>query len=66
MFANVSMAGVGQVAVVVSFVLNWLGIDIGDQSVEGALNGALMFFGLVWTVYGQLRRSDLVLGLFRK
>lgn len=66
MFNSVSMAGVGGSITIVEMVLMWFGFEIPGGAVTGAINGLVAFVGLIWLVWGQARRSDIVWGIFRK
>lgn len=63
--ANVSLAGSGIIVLLVTNLLQWIGIgEVGD--VSGAITGMLEFVGWVALIWGQLRRSDIMLGILRR
>lgn len=61
-----SKAGVGAVVILVESLLRFIGVDFPEGSVSEAINGLVVFGGLVLLVVGQLQRKDLKYGLFRK
>lgn len=66
MFNTVSMAGAGAVITLIETVLRLLGVDFPEGSVAAAVNGIVAAAGLVFIVWGQIRRSDLHWGIVRK
>lgn len=66
MFTNYSMAGVGWVTVVLSYVLSYLGVNAEYSEIAGWANNIIGVAGLAMVIIGQLRRKDLFLGLWRK
>jgi amino acid permease len=63
---NVSKAGVGMYVTLIMAVLQILGVDIDEGTVtEVIMAGITVVSAIVW-IYGQLSRSDLVLGLMRR
>jgi len=66
MFNNFSMTGVGAIITVTEGLLKMFGVEIPDGSVSAGVNGLVSFVGLVFLVWGQVRRKDLNLGIIRK
>lgn len=66
MFTNVSMTGVGGVITIIELALQFFNVQVPAGSVGGAVNGVVAAFGLLWLIWGQLRRPDLSGGLIRK
>jgi len=63
---NVSKAGVGMYVTLIMALLQILGVDIDEGTVtEVIMAGITVVSAIVW-IYGQLSRSDLVLGLMRR
>lgn len=60
------MTGSGMIVVAISWVLNHFGIQIGNDQVTAFVNGLIQAIGVIMTVYGQLKRKDLHMGLIRK
>lgn len=65
MFQNVSMTGTGIAVYLVGLALNHAGINYDAGQLAGAVDGAFVVVGFVLTIWGQLRRRDLSMGLFR-
>ena len=63
---NVSKAGVGMYASVITVVLTLLGVDVDEGQVTEAVLGAATVVSFVVWLYGQFARTDLEFGLFRK
>lgn len=66
MFSQVSMAGVGSLITLIEGALLFFGFQVPGGTVGAAINGLITFLGLVWLVWGQARRKDIVGWLFRK
>jgi len=66
MFTNVSMTGTGIIIYVVGLVLSHFGVTVANDQVSSAVEGGAQLVGLVLTVWGQVRRQDLTLGLIRQ
>jgi len=61
-----SLTGVGAVITVIEAILKWFNIEVAEGTVAAGVNGAVSFAGLVLIVWGQLRRKDVHLGIFKK
>jgi len=66
MFDKISKGGVGQVVLLIEFVLHLAGIELPEGSVLSAVNACVILAGIVLSVWSQFSRKDLVAGLFRK
>lgn len=66
MFQAVSMTGSGLAVLAIVQLLNLVGVTVDESQVAQAVEGLVVLVGIVLTVLGQLRRSDLEFGLFRK
>lgn len=65
MFTSVSMTGTGIAITLVEYALSAMNVTFDAGSVSAAINGLVTFVGLLFVVWGQLRRKDLTLGMFR-
>lgn len=63
---NTSLAGVGMYSSILVVVLNLLNIQITQSDAEPFILAVATIITFGTWVYGQLRRTDLVFGLFRK
>lgn len=61
-----SMTGSGMIVIAISALLHYFGITIGNDQITTAINGIIQVAGVVMTIYGQVRRKDLTMGLIRK
>ena len=67
MFNTLSKAGTGaSIVIILNAIFPLLGIEVPEGSLESTIEAILNVFGFVMLVWGQLDRSDLVLGLWRK
>lgn len=66
MFTKYSMAGVGWLTVVLSYVLAYLGVNADSSQIAAWADNIIAVVGLIMIIIGQLRRKDLHLGLWRK
>lgn len=67
MFVTLSKAGIGATIVtVLEFIFPLLGIDVPTGSIAGVVEATATVVGFVLLVWGQLDRTDLKFGLFRK
>jgi uncharacterized membrane protein len=66
MFKTVSMTGTGILTVLLSYVLSYLGVNAGTSEIADWVNSIINVLGLCWIIIGQIRRSDLDFGIFRK
>lgn len=64
--SRLSVAGTGWVVIIVMWLLNYLGLEADEGTITAAVEAALVVFGFVAALIGQLRRRDLQYGLFRK
>lgn len=60
------MTGVGLLALFIGYAVTRAGIDLGDTTPEQLAEAVYLFVATFMTVYGQLRRKDLVAGIIRK
>lgn len=65
MFQNVSMTGTGIAVYLIGLALSNAGLNYDAGQLAGAVDGAFVIVGFVLTIWGQLRRADLSMGLFR-
>jgi hypothetical protein len=65
MLSKFSKAGSGITLFLIS-IFSIIGFDIPDLLVENAVQGVMAILGLALAVWGQLDRTDLKWGLFRK
>ena len=63
---NFSLAGVGLIISVLSFLAKYFQLDVDDGQITEAVNAGSQFVGFVLLVWGQLRRKDLKFGVIRK
>lgn len=61
-----SMTAVGGVVTVIELVLQFLGVDLPQGSVQAGVNGAVALVGVILLIVGQVRRKDLTAGLLHK
>ena len=66
MFLNTSMAGVGMVITVLSFLAKYFQLDLDEGQITEGVKAIVMGVGFLWLVWGQIRRKDLDFGLLRK
>lgn len=73
MFNNHSMTGVGLAVIVITTILNFFGIVPAVDQVSKIIGDILtviddcaIVVGWLLTIWGQLRRTDLTFGLWRK
>lgn len=66
MFTETSMTGTGMIITVLVFGAQWLGINFDQSTATVFVKDAVEVIGIVLAVWGQLRRKDLSMGLFRK
>jgi len=66
MFSSISMAGTGAIITLLTTVFKILGWEFPEGTIADGVNGLVAFVGLVLLAWGQFRRSDLYMGLFRK
>lgn len=66
MFTNISMAGAGWVGLILTTVLNYFGFEASKENIEGLAVALLAFLSVLAAFWGQVRRSDLTWGFFRK
>ena len=59
------MTGTGIAITLVEYALSAMNVTFDAGSVSAAINGLVTFVGLLFVVWGQLRRKDLTLGMFR-
>lgn len=65
MFNSISMTGTGVLGLALTYGLHKLGYDASSDSIQGLVVGILAFLSVLGTFYGQIRRQDLSMGLFR-
>ena len=63
---NTSVAGVGMYSFMLVSLLNMLNIEITQSDAEPIVLAVLTVISFLTWVYGQVRRTDLDFGLFRK
>lgn len=73
MFNNHSMTGVGLAVIIITTILNFFGIVPAVDQVSKIIGDILtviddcaIVVGWLLTIWGQLRRTDLTFGLWRK
>jgi hypothetical protein len=66
MFNTVSMTGSGMAILIIMTIAQFLGISFDQNQVAMIVKDVIDIAGFVFMVWGQLRRNDLVMGLFRK
>lgn len=65
MFTTVSMTGTGLLVLLVTYALQWLGVQFDANQVTVIVKDVLEVGGWVLTIVGQLRRKDLSMGIFK-
>ncbi len=65
MFTSVSMTGTGLVVLLITYALQWLGVSFDQNQIAIIVKDVVEVVGWVLTIWGQLRRKDLSMGLFR-
>lgn len=63
---TISFAGTGTYILTLEVIAYMFGLELPEGSVAGAVNAIVVVGAFVLLVWGQLRRKDLHLGLFRK
>lgn len=63
---SISLAGTGWIVIAIMWLLNFFGLDADEGSVTATVEAALVVFGFVAALVGQIRRKDLKFGLIRK
>lgn len=66
MFDTISMTGSGFIVYVLGLALAHWGISMGSEQITGAVTATLQVIGFIGLVIGQLRRKDLIAGMFRR
>lgn len=66
MFNTVSMTATGLIGLVLTWGLGRLGVTASADSIQGLAVGLVQFASLILTFWGQVRRQDLSMGIFRK
>lgn len=66
MFKNISMTGTGVAVYLLALFLNYMGLSYETGTLQGVVDAFLVILGFVWMLYGQMRRKDLFMGLWRK
>jgi len=66
MFTNVSMTGTGILTIILSYILSVLGVNAETSQIASWVASMINLLGLIWVIWGQLRRKDLSVGFFRK
>lgn len=66
MFQKTSMTGTGAVVTLLNAIFLLFGFELPEGSVESAVQGVVAIVGFVLLAWGQIRRTDLIAGLFRK
>ncbi len=65
MFTTVSLTGSGLLVLILTYVLQWLGVQFDANQLTVIIKDALEIAGWLMAIIGQLRRKDLSMGLFR-
>lgn len=65
MFSNISMTGTGLLVVIITWVLGYFGIIPADGQILQYISDFATMIGWILTIWGQIRRNDLSMGLFR-
>jgi len=67
MFKQTSMTGVGMLSLILVNLMQWIGIvDFSETQATEVIGAAIQVVSFGLMVWGQIRRSDLSLGIFRK
>lgn len=66
MFKTVSKGGVGAAGTLLYLALVFMGIEVDEESVMAFVTNAFGAGSFLLWLYGQFKRSDLVMGLWRK
>ena len=66
MFNSVSMAGVGGLITIVIAILKMFGVELPEGAGGQITEAVTTLIGLGLLVWGQLRRTDLKMGIVRK
>lgn len=66
MFNKVSMTGTGIIITIITSILSYYKISASGGDIAQAANGIIAVFGLIFMVWGQIRRKDLVNGIKRR
>jgi hypothetical protein len=66
MFSTLSLTGSGMLVLLVTNLLAHFNIILGDGQAEQLVTAVLDLAGIVMAIWGQLRRPDLTMGMFRK
>ena len=65
MFNTTSMSGTGWIVVIITLVFRYFEIDFSDNQIIEFVAAAATVVGFILAAWGQFRRTDLNLGLFR-
>ena len=66
MFTKTSMTGAGAIIVVLEQLFSVVGITFPEGTIGDVVHSIVVIVGFILLVWGQVRRQDLTLGLFRK
>lgn len=61
-----SMTGSGIIVLIIGTALSHFGIQVGTDQITAVVDAALQIVGIVLSIWGQLRRPDLVAGMVRR
>lgn len=65
MFTNISMTGTGLAVIIITYVLQWLGVQFDANQVTVIVKDVIEVVGWLLTIIGQLKRQDLSFGFWR-
>lgn len=65
MFSAVSMTGSGLAVIIITYVLQWLGVQFDANQVTVIVKDVLEVGGWLLMIIGQLKRKDLSYGFWR-
>ena len=65
-FTNVSMTGTGAAVLIITIILQLLGVEVVEGSVQEVVVAAVEVVSFAMVIAGQLRRKDLRFGFLRR
>jgi hypothetical protein len=60
------MAGVGWLALILGAIIRYFGYEVAEEELALFAGSIIQFVGITLAFVGQVRRKDLVYGIFRK
>jgi len=64
-FKKHSMAGTGMIVALLAYVARWQGLDLDEANLTENVVRLMEVVGYIMAIFGQVKRKDLNMGLFR-